>query len=365
LLDAKAEGRKVVGSYCTFVPEELILAVDAVSVGLCTGADFATELVDQVLPRNTCALIKSAFGFKLGKVCPYVEACDMVVGENTCDGKKKAYEILRQFIPDLYVIDLPQVKSEAGKQLLRSEYQAFARKLEELTGRKLEAGKLAAAIATVNAKRAALKRLAALRYAKPAPISGLDSLLISQISFYDNPARFTASLNQLCDELEVRVREGKGVFPASHPRVVISGCPMAVPNWKIPVIVESAGAVIVGEESCVGERSTRWLTPETGHTVDDMIGLLVDRYLNIDCAVFTPNPTRLEYTREIARERKADGVIHYTIQFCQPYQMETGAMLASLEKDSVPTLRIDTDYSQEDVGQIGTRVEAFVERLRG
>jgi len=216
----------------------------------------------------------------------------------------------------------------------------------------------------VNAKRAALKRLAALRCAAPAPISGLDSLLISQISFYDDPVRFTASVNKLCDELETRVRNGQGVFPVSHPRVVISGCPMAVPNWKIPAIVESAGAVIVGEESCVGERSTRWLTPESGHTVDDMIGLLVDRYLNIDCAVFTPNPTRLEYVREIAKGRKADGVIHYTIQFCQPYQMETGPMLATLEKESVPTLRIDTDYSHEDVGQIGTRVEAFVERLR-
>ena len=365
LLDAKKEGRKVIGSYCTFVPEELILAVDGVSVGLCSGADFATELVDEVLPRNTCALIKSAFGFKLGKVCPYLEVCDLVVGENTCDGKKKAYEILRQFIPHLYVIDLPQVKSAAGKQLLKSEYQAFARKLEEVSGRTLEAAKLSAAIATVNAKRAALKRLAAVRSANPAPISGLDALLVSQISFYDNPVRFTASVNQLCDELEERARKGEGVFPASRPRVVISGCPMAVPNWKIPTIVESAGAVIVGEESCVGERSTRWLTPETGRNVDEMIGLLVDRYLNIDCAVFTPNPTRLEYTREIARGRRADGVIHYAIQFCQPYQMEAGPMLTVLEKEAMPTLRIDTDYSQEDVGQITTRVEAFLERVRG
>ena len=364
LLDAKAEGRKVVGSYCTFVPEELILAVDGISVGLCTGGDFATELVDQVLPRNTCSLIKSAFGFKLGRVCPYVEACDMVVGENTCDGKKKAYEILRQFIPSLYVIDLPQMKTEAGKQLMRVEYQRLARGLEELTGRKLEAKKLSAAIATVNAKRAALKRMAALRSASPAPISGLDALLISQISFYDDPARFTGSLNALCDELEARVQAGQGVFPSTYPRIVVSGCPMAVPNWKIPAIVESSGAVIVAEEGCVGERSTRWLTLETGRTVDEMIGLLVDRYLNIDCAVFTPNPSRLDYVRELTQGRKADGVIHYAIQFCQPYQLEAGPVLAALESGSIPTLRIDTDYSQEDVGQIRTRVEAFVERLR-
>jgi len=364
LLDAKAEGRKVVGSYCAFVPEELILAVDGISVGLCTGADFATELVDQVLPRNTCALIKSAFGFKLGKVCPYVEACDLVVGENTCDGKKKAYEILRQFIPSLYVMDLPQVKSEAGKALMRAEYRRFAKHLEQLSGRTLELKKLQSAVATVNTKRAALKRLAAVRRADPAPISGLDALLISQISFYDDPVRFTEAVNKLCDELEQRAARREGVFRLGTPRVIVSGCPMAIPNWKVPAIVESSGAVIVGEESCVGERSTRWLTPETGRSVEEILDLLAERYLEIDCAVFTPNPSRLNYVREIQKERKADGVIHYAIQFCQPYQMEAGPIVQQLEQTDVPTLRLETDYSQEDAAQIRTRVEAFVERLR-
>jgi benzoyl-CoA reductase/2-hydroxyglutaryl-CoA dehydratase subunit BcrC/BadD/HgdB len=147
LLDAKAAGRKVVGSYCTFVPEELILALDGVSVGLCTGGEWATDMVDQILPRNTCAPIESAFGFKLGRVCPYVEACDLVVGENTCDGKKKAYEILADHIPGLYVIDLPQVKSAAGRALLGDEYRRFAARLEEPTGRRLTAENLAKATA--------------------------------------------------------------------------------------------------------------------------------------------------------------------------------------------------------------------------
>jgi benzoyl-CoA reductase/2-hydroxyglutaryl-CoA dehydratase subunit BcrC/BadD/HgdB len=111
LLDKKAAGRKVIGSFCVFVPEEIVRAADATLVGLCTGADFATEEVEKFLPRNTCALIKSAFGFKLGKVCPYIESADMIVGENTCDGKKKSYETLGTLVPNLYVMDLLQVKS--------------------------------------------------------------------------------------------------------------------------------------------------------------------------------------------------------------------------------------------------------------
>jgi benzoyl-CoA reductase/2-hydroxyglutaryl-CoA dehydratase subunit BcrC/BadD/HgdB len=140
---------------------------------------------------------------------------------------------------------------------------------------------------------------------------------------------------------------------------------MAVPNWKLPAIVERAGAVIVGEESCVGERGTQHLTADTGRTVDEIVEAIVDRYLKIDCAIFTPNTSRVDHVMRMAKDLHAQGVIHYGLQFCSPYQIEAGPVERRLENRGVPTLRIDTDYSQEDVGQIQTRVEAFVERLRG
>jgi len=363
LMDAKAQGRIVVGSYCVFVPEELILAVDGVSVGLCAGAEFNFEGAEEALPRNTCALIKSAFGFKLGKVCPYLEACDVVVGENTCDGKKKAYEILGPMVKDLYVIDLHQTKSEMGRALLKEEYRRFAAKLESVSGRKISPESLKKGIEIVNAKRAAVKRLAAIRAADPAPISGLDGLLVNQVFFYDDPIRFTDSVNKLCDELEERVKMGIGVFPSGTTRVMVSGCPMAVPNWKLPMLIESSNAVIVGEESCVGERGARWLTEPKGETVEDLLDTITERYFSIDCAVFTPNPSRVDYVKEMAKKLNARGVIHYCLQFCQPYIVESGPVEKELEKSGVPTLRLETDYSQEDAGQLKTRIEAFIERL--
>ncbi|MBI5592508.1 MAG: 2-hydroxyacyl-CoA dehydratase [Deltaproteobacteria bacterium] len=364
LLDEKKAGRKIVGSYCVFVPEEIALAANATLVGLCSGADFATAEVEKLLPRNTCALIKSSFGFKLGKVCPYLESADMIVGENTCDGKKKAYESLGHLVNNLYVMDLPQVKSDQGRALLKSEYQRFRTAVEALTGVVITAESLKQAIQTVNAKRAAIHRLSILRKADPAPISGLDALLANQVFFYDNPARFTASVNKICDELEKRIAEKKGVFPEKTPRILISGCPQAVPNWKLPFIIETSGAVIVGEESCVGERGTRNLTDASGKTVEEMMEAIVDRYYQVDCAIFTPNPQRLEHIQEMAAAYEADGVIHYGLQFCQPYLMESIPVEKALEERSIPTLRIETDYSMEDVGQLKTRIEAFVEQLR-
>jgi benzoyl-CoA reductase/2-hydroxyglutaryl-CoA dehydratase subunit BcrC/BadD/HgdB len=365
LVDARKQGRKVVGAFCAFVPEEIVLALDGVMVGLCAGAEFATAEAEKFLPRNTCALIKGFFGFALARVCPYLAASDVVVGENTCDGKKKSYEIFKDLVPRLYVMDLPHTKSAEGRSLLRAEFRRFAAALEDLTGKRLTPDVLRRGIAAVNAKRSAMHRLARLRAADPAPVSGLDALLMNQVYFYDDPARFTASVNAICDELEQRADRGDGVAPKTTPRIVVSGCPMAVPNWKLPAIVERTGAVIVGEESCIGERGTQFLTADTGRTVDELMDAIVDRYFKIDCAIFTPNPSRVEHVMRMVKDLDAHGVIHYGLQFCSPYQIEAGPVEKRLEQEGIPTLRIDTDYGQEDVGQLQTRVEAFVERLRG
>jgi len=366
LMDGKAAGKIVVGAFCVFVPEELVLAANGICVGLCAGAEFGAEEAERYLPRNTCALIKSFFGFTLEKVCPYISACDLVVGENTCDGKKKAYESFKDLVPhEFLAMDMPNTKSPEGREVLRRAYLEFAERLEKISGREITVERLRAGIETVNAKRRALHRLAKLRHARPAPISGLDALLVNQVSFYDDPVRFTDNVNKLCDELEGRIEAGEGVLPEDTPRVLLSGCPMAVPNWKLPAIIESSGAVVVGEESCVGERGTQNLVDAEGETVEELIDRLVDRYFTIDCAIFTPNPTRCEHARQIAGDAQADGMIHYALQFCTPYQMEAPAVERRLEEDGLPVLRLDTDYSHEDVEQLRTRVEAFVEQLRG
>jgi benzoyl-CoA reductase/2-hydroxyglutaryl-CoA dehydratase subunit BcrC/BadD/HgdB len=365
LQDARAAGRKVVGTFCVFVPEELILAADAVDVGLCAGADFGVEDAEKMLPRNTCSLIKSFFGFKLNKVCPYIEASDMIVGETTCDGKKKAYEIFKGIQPNMFVMEVPQMKAPQDKELLKAEYTRFKAALEKLTGKTISAAKLKEGISLANNKRKALYRLAALRSADPAPISGLDALLVNQVAFYDNPPRFTESINKLCDELEQRVKNGTGVFPKNTPRVLVSGCPMAVPNWKLPAIIESSGAVIVGEESCMGERGTQNLVDELAKTLDGLMNAIVDRYFKIDCAIFTPNESRVDHIKALAKKYNADGVVQYALQFCSPYSVESYPVEQALSAAGIKNIRIETDYSQEDMGQLKTRVEAFIETLKG
>ncbi|MBN1421577.1 MAG: 2-hydroxyacyl-CoA dehydratase [Planctomycetes bacterium] len=364
LVEHRDRGGLVVGAFCLYVPEEIIIAAGGVSVGLCAGAEFGTEKAERYIPRNTCALIKSFFGFKLAKVCPYVEACDFVVGETTCDGKKKAYEAFAELHPT-FLLEIPNRKGPEGRRLWRSEIDRLVAKLEEASGRPIEADALREGVRIVNAKRRALHRLNAARRANPAPISGRDAILINQIQFYDDPIRFTEKLNALCDEVEARAAAGEGVAPADAPRILLSGCPMAAPNWKVPAIVEKSGAVIVGEESCVGERGTRNLVDEGGRTRDEILDRIADRYIEIDCACFTPNAERVEHILEMARAYGAEGVIQYIIQFCTPYAMEAFGVERALDGAGIPQLRLETDYSQEDMAQLATRVQAFLEVLRG
>ena len=363
LQDAKAQGKKVIGTFCVFVPEEIVLAADAVQVGLCAGAEIGKEAAEKILPRNTCALIKSFVGFKLSRLCPYIESCDLVVGETTCDGKKKAYEIFADYAP-VYVMEIPQMKNACDRQLWKAEILRFKDKIEEITGKTITAEKLAAATKIINDRRRALQRLNQLRAASPVPISGRDVLLINQVSFYDDPIRFTGQINKLCDELEERVKAHEGVVPENTPRLMLSGCPMAVPNWKLPFVIESSGAVIVGEESCIGTRNTRDLVVEGGQSLEEMLDALAERYMRIDCACFTPNTERLDNITGMAKDLQVDGVIHYGLSFCTPYAVEAFKVEKALEKAGIPMLSIETDYSMEDVEQLKTRVEAFVEMIR-
>ncbi|MGI2335767.1 MAG: double-cubane-cluster-containing anaerobic reductase [Dehalogenimonas sp.] len=356
------EGGKVVATYCVFVPEEFCWAAEAIPVSLCVGTQFSVPVAEEVLPRNTCALIKSSYGFKLGRLCPYVQVSHLIVGETTCDGKKKMFELLAEQQP-VYVMEVPNKRGPAGRVLWQQEVRDFKAKIEELTGNEITAEKLNEAIKRVNARRRQFRRLSELRAADPAPISGKDALLATQVSMYDDVDRQTQMITALNDELKKRVKNGEGVAPKGAKRILISGSPMAIPNWKLHHIVEASGAVIVGEESCTGSRFYNELAPEDIDNLEDMLTALADRYLKTNCACFTPNTERLDDIIRMARDLKADGVIHYNLQFCHTYANEAVQVDRALAEAGIPLLRVETDYSDEDSGQLKTRIDAFLEMI--
>lgn len=355
----RKEGGKVLGTFCVFVPDEVILAAKAIGVGLCGGSQFWIEDGEKVLPRNLCPLIKAFVGAKISGTCPYFQSCDMLVGETTCDGKKKAWEILDEYVP-VHVMDLPQMKRTKDYNMWMDEIKLFIDKIEELTGNKVTVEGLKNAIEVCNRKRRALKRLYDLRKNTPSPISGLDALLISQISFYDDPERFTQMLEELCDELDERVKNQEA---SDKKRLMITGTPMALPNWKMHHIIENLNAQVVVEETCTGTRYFENEVSSEGESLENLIKNLADRYLNINCACFTPNDGRVEDVIRYAKEYNVDGVVYYNLSFCHTYSVEYKKMEKALKEAGIPLIMIETDYSAEDSGQIKTRIEAFLEMI--
>jgi benzoyl-CoA reductase/2-hydroxyglutaryl-CoA dehydratase subunit BcrC/BadD/HgdB len=364
LVEHRKRGGIVVGTYCVFVPEGLIIAANGICVGLCAGAQFSVADGEAVLPRNTCPLIKSSLGFALNRTCPYLKASNFVVGETTCDGKKKMFELFGDVHP-IYVMEVPQKKTAAGGALFLDELYGLKERLEQESGVQITADRLAEATAVVEGKYRAMQRLHAARGANPAPISGLDALLVNQIAFFDDPRRLTGKINALAGELEERAAAGEGVAGGDAPRVLISGSPMALPNWKVHALVERSGGVVVGEESCVGSRYYGSLSKPHGESLQEQMEAIAGRHLNVHCACFTPNNERLDDIISLAKAANAQGVIHYNLQFCQTYANEAVKVERHLERHGLPLLRLETDYGEEDTGPLQTRIEAFLEMLRG
>lgn len=362
LIEHQKKGGKVFGTFCVYVPDEIIFAAGAIATGLCGGSQFWVPGGEKVLPASTCPLIKSSVGARLDKTCPYFQIADMYIGETTCDGKKKAWEILSEDVP-IHVMDLPQMKRVKDVEAWADEIKILLVKVEEYTGNKVTSEKLSTAIKLINDKRRALSKLYSLRKNKKLPISGKDVLLISQIAFYDDPKRFTEMTNTLCDELEQRIIDEISVGEKAGKRIMLSGTPLAIPNWKLHHIIETSGANVVVEEMCTGTRYFENLVDETKSTLDQQIMALAERYMKINCACFTPNEERIEDIIRLAKEYKADGVIDVNLKFCNLYDIEGFKVERALKEAGIPVLGIETDYTDQDAAQLRTRIGAFLEML--
>ena len=153
--------------------------------------------------------------------------------------------------------------------------------------------------------------------------------------------------------------------PKGAPRVLISGTPMTIPNWKLHDTIEKSGAVVVTEESCTGTRYfTDLVDIKDASSSDDLIRSIAEKYMHINCACFTPNDERIEDLVRLAREYSADGVIYYVLQFCHEFNTEYAKVERVMRAEGIPVIKIETDYSDSDRGQLKTRIETFVDMLK-
>ncbi|MHC4573143.1 MAG: double-cubane-cluster-containing anaerobic reductase [Planctomycetota bacterium] len=356
-MDAKANGRPVVGIMCEYTPRELIMAADAVPVCLCGGSAEMIPPAEEHLPANLCPLIKSTYGYHVQKENPFLEMADLVVAETTCDGKKKMYELMAETRP-MYVLELPQKQNDSDAMAhWVSELRKLKTKLEECFEVTITNEKLCQAIKIMNKERALRRQLAELMKSDTPPLTGRQLL-----DFKSNISGIDADFEQYAKALELYKSTKTHCKPNGQARVLMTGVPIVYGAERVLDIIESHGGLVVCMDNCTGLKP---VIEDVDETAEDPIAALAEKYFRLPCSVMTKNDRRLEMLRKMAAEYRPQCVIELIWQACLTYDVESYRIKQLSEKElGIPYLRIETDYSPSDSARIALRVEALFETVR-
>lgn len=362
ILKKREEKKPVVGVYCTYAPIELIYAADAIPAVLCAFANGPIAKAEEVLPANLCPLIKSSYGFIQLGTCPFFELTDAVVGETTCDGKKKMFELISDKRP-MFVMDLPQ--NPKGKGALNhweesiKEFQAF---LEKTFNRKITPEAIEAAINENLEKNALIMKIFDYANQVPSVISWSEMYDVACMGMVCRGSDLKPKLQEILGILEKRVQNEEFTAKKDAPRVLVTGSPLGGDTFKIYKLIEEEGGVVVSMDSCTGRKS---FVPQFDQNEKNVYTKLASRYLQIPCACMSPNDGRFTELETQIQKYKVNAVVDVVLQACHTYNIESTRVEKFVnEKHKLPFLKVVTDYSQEDVGQLKTRIGALLEMTR-
>jgi len=357
-LAAKEAGRPIVGILCEFTPRELIMAAGGVPVCLCGGSAKTIPDAEAHLPANLCPLIKSTYGYHVQGSNPFLEMADLVVGETTCDGKKKMYELMGQS-RSMYVLELPQKAQDPDAleqwHLALQKFRCF---LENRWQVKVTEEGLREAIAVMNRERALRRNLAELMRRETPPLTGRQLLELK------------SSISALADDLEQYALAEKvlqcrppDAGLASRVRVLLTGVPVVHGAERVLEIIEDCGGLVVCSENCTGLKP---LLEDVDPAAPDPLRAIAEKYFHLPCSVMTPNTRRLDTLRQLAAAYRPECVVELIWQACITYDVESHQVRRLAEGElGLPYLRIETDYSPSDSARIAVRIEALLETVRG
>ncbi len=357
----REKGRHVIGTYCGFAPLELIRAMGAVPAVLCAFSNKMIDAAESVLPSNLCPLIKSSYGFIISDACPFFGVSEAVVAETTCDGKKKMFELITDRRP-MFVMDLPQMPDNAEArrnwaQVIRNLKSFF----EATFSVRIEESSIEDAIRDSNMKNKALEEIFGYSAMKPSYLRWTE---IYDLTFLAQPSTYADMKTVLDDcllKLETRKKRGLAIAGDKSPRVLITGCPVGGDALKVYRAVEESGGVIVAIDNCTGFKAFMGMIEEgTG----DPVMALSERYMDLHCSCMSPNNRRLSKLDELIEKYRPDMVIDVILHACHSYNIESFRVREHMKaKHGLPFLKIETDYSESDVKQIKTRVQALIELM--
>ncbi len=354
-------GEKVIGYFCCFVPDEIITAFDMVPYRIQGSQSEAIDQADAYIEPMACPFARSCFNQALKGEYDFL---DGFVAPHSCDTIERMYHIWQHERPSSFnhLVNVPHMMGPGSDKFYRKELDYFINCLEDWSGRKLDPGKLQDAVELYNRRRAALRELYDLRKTTPPMVSGTEVTKVLVAGMGIPAVEHLGLVKQFITEVkECPMPEAEKV-----PRIFIWG--NEIDDVAFINLVEESGAQVVMDDLCTGTRSF-W--DDVLETVDPLDGI-ASRYLCTHCPRSNVPQTegrekdlenRYGYISNFIKEWKVNGAIFYIVRYCDTCELEGPDLREYLNSMKIPVLMIEDDYSTSTIGQLRTRVQAFLEMI--
>ena len=340
----KNQNKPVIGWNSTYTPEEIIHAIDALPVRI-LGSMKTTTLADAYLPRNACSFARSTFDLALRSDYTYL---DGLVTSNSCDNFTKTYDLWRYHtkIPYFHFINTPHTNTPKAHEFFHQEILRFKQSLEENFKTTITNKTIQHTIQLYN-----------LRKKDPPLITGAEALEIVLSSMLTTKQTHNKLLKQLLKEIPNRPDP-----PKPGVRLLITGSIMDTPD--LLNITETVGGIAVTDDLCTG---TRYFWNLVDEVEKDPIKALSKRYLNKIPSPFMHDyhQERFNHIKQLIKDYKVEAVINFLLKFCDTHMFDTPILTEKLQAEGIPVLNIEYEHTRSGIAPIKTRIEAFIEMVKG
>jgi benzoyl-CoA reductase subunit C len=335
------------------VPEEVIYAANILPVRV-LGSPETAGLADALCPSNMCSFCRSCLDTTLKGDYAYL---DGLVASNSCDNREKTYDLWRHHAKILYTyfINTPHTNTEKAHSFFYDEVGRFKESLEDAFRSTISDQTLRSAIGVYNTNRTLLKQVYDLRMQDPPLISGVETLEIVLSSMLMPKEHHNKLLNQLLSEARSRSNSLEGGV-----RLLVSGSVMD--NTELLKVVEATGGSVVADDLSTGSRYF-W---DLVNADAEPLRAIARRYLNkIPCPFMYHSEDRFEHVMDMAKQYEVEGAIIAVLKFCDVHMFDAPLLKEELESSGLPVLYLEWEHGMTGIAQLKTRIEAFIEMIRG
>ncbi|HUO08314.1 MAG TPA: 2-hydroxyacyl-CoA dehydratase family protein [Phycisphaerae bacterium] len=350
----RTTGRKVIGWFNPYVPEEIIHAAGMLPFEV-TGNNEPVEMqgAEAQIYSNSCSKIRTCWQLQLDGKYRFL---DGLVSSHMCDQDMRLFEVWSYYnkLPYMELIYAPRKRDEVGVQLYLKDLEVFRSRLSQYLICRIPDEHIANSIKVYNRGRELMKQLYELRKRERPPVTGAEALEVSKAAVRMPRERFNELMEQLLDEIERTGREIKKAM-----RLMLIGSDLH--NSTQIANLETLDAVVVVDEMDIGIRRA-WgqvdtkLPPLEALARHYVLGRPVDKHnWNSD--------GRLEFIGELAEQYKVNGIVSQIVRFCTYNGWDKFDLKKQMQERGIPILEIDLEYGHPAGAQVKIRAEAFMEML--